>query len=353
MWETTAQTDFGVDVAFFDNRLRLTADYYIKNTRDLLNTVQLAQSTGYTSTVKNIGKMENKGFELQLDANVFDGAFKWNVSANFSINRNKIIKLYEGQDIVGSTFNLAVVNDYINLLREGHPLGAFYGYQTDGYTDQGKIAYKDNDLSGGVSTGDKAFIGDPNPDFISGLNSVMSYKNFELSFFIQGAQGNDIYSLSMLNQTLDYGFALNTFREVLYDHWIPETPNAKYPYINSSTSTIMGDRFVYNGSCLRLKNIELAYNIPVNKFGISWCKNGQIFISRQNLLTLTSYPWFDPDVNSQGGDTSVNQGIDYYTYPTAKSREITVEVQWREPVSGKNPVLELSAWNAKKQLIKL
>lgn len=318
-WETTAQSNVGIDVSFLENRIRVTADYYIKNTRNLLNTVQLPQSTGYTTTIKNVGKMQNKGIDMQVDVRVLDRGFKWDVSANVSANRNKIVKLYEGQDIKGSSFNLAVVNDYINLLSEGHPMGAFYGYQTDGYTSDGKLAYKDNDLSGGVSVGDKAFIGDPNPDFIYGITSNMAYKNFELNVFIQGTQGNDIFSLSMLNQTLDYGFALNTFKDVLYDHWTPETPNAKYPYISSKTSTLMCDRFVYDGSYLRVKNIELAYNLPTNKLGIRWFKRGQVYVSGQNLLTFTSYPWFDPDVNSQGGDTSVDQGIDYYTYPTAKS----------------------------------
>ncbi len=326
-WETTAQTDVGMDIAFLDQRLRLTADYYVKNTRDLLNNVQLARSTGYSSTVKNVGEIQNKGFEFQIDADIFNNDFKWNVSTNVAFNKNTIKKLYEGQDITGNSYYLGVVGDYVNLLSEGHPLGAFYGYQTEsGYTDEGTYAYKDNDDSGDVSVGDKTFIGDPNPDFIYGFTSNMSYKNFDLNIFIQGSYGNDIFSFSMINQTQDYGFALNTLKEVLYDHWTPENPNAKYPYISSSTHPLMSDRFVYDGSYLRLKNIELAYNIPVEKFGLGWFKRGQVYISGQNLLTITSYPWWDPDVNSQGGDSSINQGIDYYTYPTAKSVTVGVKL---------------------------
>ncbi len=327
-WETTAQTDVGIDVGFLDSKFRFTADYYIKNTRDLLNSVTLPYSTGYQTTLKNIGEMQNKGFDFQLDAVLLDGQFKWNVSAMLSTNKNKVVELYDGEDITGSTFNLAVVNDYINLIREGEPLGIFYGYQEDGYTEEGQIAYKDNDESGDVSTGDKAIIGDPNPDFIYGFNSAMSYKNFELSLFIQGSQGNDIYSLSMLNQTLDYLVGLNTFKEVLYDNWTSETPNAKYPYISNSTSTEMSDRFVYDGSYVRLKNIELAYNLIGQNIGVDWLKKCQFYVSGQNLLTITGYSWYDPDVNSQGGSSSVNQGIDYYTYPTAKSLTIGVRVEF-------------------------
>ncbi len=327
-WETTTQTNIGIDVGFMNDKIWLTADYYIKNTRDLLNSVSLPTSTGYSTTIKNIGKIQNKGFELQLNANILNQQFKWDISANFATNHNKIVKLNKGEDIIGGAFNMAVVNDYINLYREGESFGIFYGYQEDGYTDEGEIAYKDNDLSGDFSIGDKTVIGNPNPDFIYGLNSTMSYKNFELSLFIQGTQGNDIYSLSMLNQTLDYLVGMNTFKEVLHENWTPATPNAKYPYISKDTKTLMSDRFVYDGSYLRLKNIVLAYKLPIGKLGINWLKQGQIYISGQNLLTISSYPWYDPDVNSKGGSSSLNQGIDHYTYPTAKSITAGIKLEF-------------------------
>ncbi|TAL60179.1 MAG: SusC/RagA family TonB-linked outer membrane protein, partial [Bacteroidetes bacterium] len=217
-WEVTAQTDIGVDVGLFDNRLSLTADYYIKNTRDLLNSVQLPRSTGYANTIMNVGKIQNKGVELQLDANIFNGPVRWDISANVSFNRNKVVKLYNGQDITGSTFTVTILQDYINLVREEKPLGVFYGYQEDGYDGTGKIKYKDNNGDGVISTADKTIIGDPNPNFIYSFNSVLSYKNFEFSWFIQGSQGNDIFGLS-LAKNYYYGIGLNMFKEVLYDHW--------------------------------------------------------------------------------------------------------------------------------------
>ncbi|MFR8356382.1 MAG: hypothetical protein ACLVEJ_12645 [Parabacteroides sp.] len=305
-------------MGFLNNRLRITADYYLKNTRDLLNTVQLPASLGYTTTVKNIGKIRNKGFEFQVDADLLDNEFKWNVSANISFNRNKVVKLYEGQDVQGTTYNLIVANDYVNLLREGLPMSIFYGYQTEGFDENGHFVYKDNNKDGSISEDDKTVIGDPNPDFIYGLTSNMSWKNFELSFFIQGSQGNDIYSFSMITQNYKTYLGYNALEEVFYNHWTPDHPNAKYPAVDNVISTKMADNYVYNGSYLRLKNIKLAYNIPVSKLGISWLKRGQVYISGQNLLTITKYPWWDPEVNSKGGGASVNQGIDYYSYPTTK-----------------------------------
>lgn len=317
-WETTAQSDIGVDVSFLDNRLSLTADYYIKNTRDLLNNVQLPRSTGYSSTIKNIGEMQNKGVDIQLDAKVLDGPVKWDITAIFSMNRNKVKRLYEGQDITGSTFNLVILGDYVNLIREGEEMCVFYGYQEDGYDESGKIKYKDNDGIAGITSADKTIIGNPNPDFIYSLNSVLSYKNFELSWFIQGSQGNDILSLSMPHQSY-YGNGLNSLKEVYSDHWSETNNDVKYPKVSkASTSLKMSDRFVYDGSYARLKNIQLAYNIPVNKLSVHWLKTGQIYISGQNLVTLSDYLWFDPEVNSAGGGSSINQGIDYYTYPISK-----------------------------------
>lgn len=318
-WETTAQTDAGIDFGIFDNRLNFTVDYYIKNTRDLLNSVQLPQSTGYTNTIKNIGKIQNKGLDFGLSANILNKELKWNVDANISFNRNKVVKLYNGQDITGGTYELTIVQDYINLLREGEPFGIFYGYLEDGYDDSGKIKYKDKDGVAGITTADKTIIGNPNPDYIYSFNTTLSYKNFEFTLYIQGSQGNDIYNLSEIHQNYYYGIGVNTLKEVLYNHWTADTPNAKYPKISKSSSSLkMSDRFVEDGSYMRIKNVQLAYNIPVNRLGMKWIKKGQIYVSGQNLLTITGYSGWDPEVNSNGGGSSINQGLDYYTYPTSK-----------------------------------
>ncbi|RAV27636.1 SusC/RagA family TonB-linked outer membrane protein [Sinomicrobium soli] len=311
-WETTEQWDVGMDIGLLNNRISLTLDYYVKNTRDLLNTVPLPSSMGYLSTIRNVGEVQNKGFEVGVSGAVFTGEFQWDLSANLSSNKNKVVHLYGGEDILTSYVSALVVQDNIAVLSEGRPMGQFWGYREDGYDEQGQIKLMDLNGDGTLSPEDKTYIGDPNPDFIYGLNSYMSYKNFSLSFFIQGSQGNDIFNVSAIPVTMDYGQGLNTLREVYLDHWSPGNPDAKYPLISRNTSAYASDRWVEDGSYVRLKNIELAYSIPLEN---SFIEKSQLYISGQNLITITDYSWWDPEVNSQGADSP---GIDYLSYPVAK-----------------------------------
>ncbi|WP_461533397.1 SusC/RagA family TonB-linked outer membrane protein [Sinomicrobium sp.] len=311
-WETTEQWDVGLDMGFLNNRISLSLDYYVKNTRDLLNTVPLPSSMGYLSTIQNVGEVQNRGFEIGAFGAVFTGDFKWDLSANLSSNKNKVVQLYGGEDILTSYVSVLVVQDNISILSEGKPMGQFWGYREDGYDDQGQIKLMDLNGDGTISADDKTYIGDPNPDFIYGINSYMSYKNFSLSFFIQGSQGNDIFNVSAIPVTMDYGQGLNTLRDVYLDSWSLDNPNAKYPLISRNTSAYASDRWVEDGSYIRLKNIELAYSIPLEN---SFIEKSQIYISGQNLITITDYSWWDPEVNSLGAGSP---GIDYLSYPVAK-----------------------------------
>ena len=318
-WETTEQTDFGIDAGFLGNRFRLTLDYYIKHTRDLLNTVQLPSGFGFTSTIRNVGEIQNKGLEIGLEARILDKAFKWDVNGNISFNRSKVVKLNGGQDILGGSVGVTLISDAANLLREGQPMSVFYGYVENGYTEQGKVKYVDQNGDNVINQLDKTIIGNPNPDFIYGFNSAMSFRGFDLTFFVQGTQGNNLVNVSSINNTLDYGFGLNMPREVLYNHWTPTNTTAKYPVISRANSYNYSDRFVEDGSYLRLRNIQLAYNLPLQKMGVNWMRTAQVYASGQNLLTLTKYSWWDPETNSQGGANAIGQGIDHYSYPTSKS----------------------------------
>jgi len=317
-WETTEQKDIGLDFGMLKNRILVTADYYIKNTRDLLNDVQLPSSLGYTTTIQNVGEVQNKGLELGVDGKPFIGEFKWDINANIAFNRNKVVKLAGGQDILGGRLNQGVVVDDSNILREGQPIGEFWGYIENGYDNKGYILFKDLDGDGAITPNDRTFIGNPNPDFIYGFNSNMVYKNFGLSFFIQGSQGNDIFNASAINN-VDYGYGLNMPEDVYLNHWAPTNTNAKYPVISRSVLDKVSNRFVENGSYMRLKNVQLTYSLPVQKFGASWIRKVQVYMSGQNLLTFTKYSWWDPEVNSNGSGNSVSQGIDLYSYPTMKS----------------------------------
>ncbi|MCE6988078.1 TonB-dependent receptor [Dyadobacter sp. CY323] len=318
-WETTEQRDIGIDVGILRNRVNITADYYHKNTRDLLNTVQLPSSLGFNSTIQNIGEVQNKGFELGVNGNIFHGAFRWDLGGNISLNRNKVIKLYGGQDILGGFVDINTITDTRNILREGQPMGRFWGYIENGYDEKGKIKYQDVNNDGTITVLDKTYIGNPNPVFIYGLNSNMSFKNFDLTIFIQGTQGNDILNTSSINNTVDYSNGLNMPREVYLNHWTPSNQTAKYPALSTTTRVNVSDRFVENGSYMRLKNIQLAYNFPIQKWGVKWVQNVQLYASAQNLLTFTKYSWWDPEVNSSGGSNSTAQGFDQFSYPTSKS----------------------------------
>lgn len=317
-WETTAQWNIGLDLSLFKSRLRITADYYRKMTRNLLNAVSLPSSTGYDTTVRNIGKMSNRGFELLVEGEVIQAKdFTWTLSGNIAVNRNKVEKLYGGKDVQGSRVGLAYIEDYINLVREGEPLGVFHTYKEDGYDEEGNLKYVDRDGNGILNNADKFITGDPNPDFTYGLNSEMHFKGFDFSFFFQGSQGNDVFNVAE-TANLDYGVGLNMRREVLYDHWTPDHPNAKYPKITRKLNMNYSDRYVENGSYLRLKNISLGYNLPVQKWAVKqWLRGVKVYVSAQNLLTFTNYSGRDPEVNSWG--SGVNAGLDYLTYPNIKS----------------------------------
>lgn len=325
-WETTEQADFGLDVAFLDGRFRLSADYYVKNTRDLLNTVQLPPTLGFTQTIQNVGQIRNNGLEFTLDASLLDGKFKWDINGNIALNKSKVIKLYNGQDILSGGVGVVYIQNIQNLLREGEPMCVFYGYLDNGYDENGMPLYKDFNNDGLFTPSDRTIIGDPNPDFIYGLNSTMSFKNFELTMFWQGSYGNDIANVSAIGNTLDYGYGLNMLKEVYYDHWTPENTNAKYPKITNKLNMNFSERLIEDGSYLRLRDIQFAYNVPVKKANINWLKNASVYVSGQNLLTFTKYSWWDPEVNSQGGSNSLNQGMDYYTYPTSKTITFGIKV---------------------------
>jgi TonB-linked SusC/RagA family outer membrane protein len=325
-WETTAQTDMGIDIGILNNRIHLTADYYIKNTSDLLNVVRLPTSMGYVSTIQNVGQIRNRGVDLGIDTRILTGSFQWDVNANISFNRNKVVKLYGGEDILGGSVNVVVINDNTSILREGRPVGQFWGYLEDGYDDNGKIVFKDLNEDGAITQDDKTYIGDPNPDFIYGINSNMRYKRFELTLFIQGVHGNDLFNASSISNTIDYGFGLNMPKEVYYNHWTPDNPNAKYPAITYNTTVRVSDRFIEDGSFMRLKNIQLTYDLPVKNRGMNWIDHLQLYVSGQNLLTLTNYSWWDPEVNSRGGSNSTSPGIDHNAYPSSKSYTVGFRV---------------------------
>lgn len=326
-WESATQTDVGLEIGLLSNRFLLTVDYYDKITTDLLATVNLATSSGYTSVLQNVGSIRNRGWEFTLNANLLTNAFKWNVAANLSANRNQARKLAGGRDLFGTPMDIPLQVS-INLVREGLPVGVFYGYQETGLDDKGNIVFADVDNNGVINANDRVVIGNPNPDFIYGFNSSMTYKNFELNFFLQGVQGADIFNFNKAQNANSFNFGENQTRDSYLNRWTPQNPNpaAPYPRVSVNTRFRESNRYVEDGSYLRLRTIQLAYNVPTEKLGVRWLRSAQAYVSGQNLLTLTRYSWFDPEVSTRGGAASISPGIDQNGYPTAKTYTVGLRI---------------------------
>lgn len=322
-WETTTQFDGGVDVGLFRNRLSLVFDFYYKRTKDLLTPVPQPYSSGYATQIQNIGSIQNKGIDISLNGTVLNkGDVNWNLGANFSINRNKVLSLVGGADIPGVTLKnpLSVP---VNVVREGYPLGVFLGFVEDGLTPEGNIKYVDQDANGTINNLDRVIIGNPNPKFTFGLNSTVTYRNFDLSFLINGVQGNDIFNFNLANLADGFAFGLNQVSDVLGNYWTPENPNtyAKYPRISKATQYRASDRFVEDGSYIRMRNVQLGYTFAGN--GV--LNKSQVYLAAQNLFTITNYSFYSPEVNTQGVDMS--RGIDMYGYPDAKTFMLGVRLK--------------------------
>ncbi len=354
-WETTAQLDFGADIGFLAGRINLSADYYRMVTSDLLFSVPLPQYSGYSNQLKNIGKVENKGFEFTVTSKVLTGDFKWNLDFNLSSNRNKILELPNGKDILyasGPGHLISLGNTQI--LRVGEPVGSMYGYIYDGVYQSGDTfipgsgfeqvagGEKFRDIDGkkdanGILTGeadgtlnasDQTIIGNPHPDFFYGFNNEFLWKDFDLSIFIQGSQGNDILSYTLLElETL--GKPINSTTAAL-NRWTPTNTNTDVPMKTAARSERVSSRFIFDGSYVRVKNIMLGYNMPKPVLDKLNLEKLRLYVSAQNLLTYTNYRGYDPEVNyrgsGSGAQSNTNQGLDYASYPNAKSVTVGLNI---------------------------
>lgn len=325
-WETTNQIDFGFDMSLFDNRFNLSFDYYDKITSNLLASVPLPPSLGYSSTLDNLGKIQNRGIELSIDANIINNAFKWNIVANISANRNKVLEISKGSDIESGTLDIPFYSA-TNIIRVNQPFGMLYGYQEDGLDENGFIKYRDNKKDGIINALDRVIIGNPYPDFIYSMTNSFSYKNFDLNIFIDASQGNDIFWATAGTQLNSFQRGQNQFVDIIGNYWTKENPNpnAKYPVLSSKTAFAVSDRFIEDGSYLRLKTLTLGYTLPTGKLGISsWCSKARLYVSGTNLITFTKYPGLDPESNTVSNDdqnaaSRARIGIDQGAYPSARS----------------------------------
>ena len=323
-WETTTQTNIGLDLTVLNNRITLYADYYYKRTKNMLMNITLpAGSAAANSLTYNGGSMINKGFEFAISSQNLTGTFKWNTDFNISFNKNKLESLTLTQ-IYYSAKTTDLVNDYVVRNTPGMPLGSFWGYVAEGVDpESGDMKYKDVNGDGMVSASDRTYIGDPNPNFTFGLTNTFSWKGLNLSILIQGSYGNDIYNVSRMETEGMYD-GKNQSTKVLARWRVPgqitDIPKAKWDIRNSTY-------FIEDGSYIRLKDISLSYDVPrkyISRIGLTRL---QPYVSATNLLTLTKYSGMDPEVNQYGNSGSV-QGIDWGTYPLNKSIVLGVKVEF-------------------------
>ena len=331
-WETTTQADLGIDVGFFNNRITFVADLYLKRTKDLLLNVTIPSTSGYSSAIKNLGKVENKGIEFSISSRNIDGAFKWNTDLNFASNRNTVLDIGGAPQIfAGQVANIAQ-NVNSGIIRVGEPLGSFYGYVTNGLyqtTDEltalsdpqarkpGDRKYADLNGDKKIDDNDRTIIGRAQPKFLGGISNSFSYKGFELTLFLQGVYGNNILNANRFE--LEYLSGVNNQNRDMLNRWTPTNTNTDIPRASTTRpANRISSRQIEDGSYLRLKNAQLAYNLPASVTKALKIQSFRVYVTAQNYLTWTKYSGYDPEVNRFGQD-SRSQGFDYSSYPAAKT----------------------------------
>jgi TonB-linked SusC/RagA family outer membrane protein len=340
-WETTSQYNVGVDLGLWKDRINITADAYYKLTSDLLVDIPVEITGGFASALKNVGSVSNRGIEIGVNANIIDRKnLTWTAAANLARNVNRVEDLGgQGQffPLFAATNGLTTLAGVDPLIvKEGEPLGTFYGYEFDGVVqardDASKVpvpSWFTKDVVAGdpkfvnqnddkaINGADKVVLGSSQPKFTYGFSSALNYKNLDVSVIFQGSYGNKLYNAyqhSLEATSIYYNAAEN-----LRDRWTPSNPSNTVPRAINTPFLTLDDRYIEDASYLRLKNITVGYTFPF-KTGKS-AINLRVFASAQNLLTVTSYRGYDPEASYYGGDetNSLYQGIDLGAYPSAKT----------------------------------
>lgn len=322
-WESTAQFNVGMDLGLFNGRVTLTADYYNKQTKDLLLSRPLPPTSGFSSITENVGRVENKGIELSLATQNFIGDFNWNTQFNISGNRNKVLELYNGQPIDD-------IGRGGNRIMEGQPIGIFYSFESLGVDPStGDIVFADTNFDGVITSDDRTIVGNPHPDFIFGLTNNFAYKGFDLSVFLQGSYGNDVFNGTRLFlESLQGGDNQTT---AVLRRWkqpgdITDIPRATTDPVQAAQNKRVSSRFIEDGSYLRIKNVTLGYTLNDEVLRKTFFSSIRVYFSAQNLFTFTKYNGLDPEVNYRGDDNSVI-GTDFFTYPQAQTFTLGVNLK--------------------------
>lgn len=363
-WETTVMTNIGLDLGFLNDQIRASVEYFNNETQDMLLSVPIPPSLGYdVAPVFNVGSAVNKGFELTAGYYKFNGDFQWSLNGNISFVKNELTSLGIGNSITGLTFE----GDNTTYAEEGQPIGYYQGwvvekiFQSQEEVDQanasdgdastpyqvaatspGDIKFKDLDNNGVINNDDRTNLGSYLPDFSYGLNASASYKNFDLSVFVQGVSGNEILNLNRYD--LEGMTRLFNSGTAVLDRWTPTNTDTDVPRAVASDpnrNSRVSSRYVEDGSYLRIKNLTLGYSLPtnlLNAFGNGFISKVRLYVSSQNLLTITDYTGYDPEIgvrtdvvnNVNSGNPSntptMNAGVDYGQFPQARTFIFGVQV---------------------------
>ncbi len=345
-WETTEQYNLGVDLGFLDDRIRLTADFYYKKTKDLLLSATMPASSGYTSAMMNIGSLSNKGMEFTLETvNVRTAKFQWTSSFNIAFNRNRILGLADGQrNLLRSvTWDIKYNSDYPYISQIGSSTGMMFGLLYEGtykYDDfdgsdgnytlkdgvpyhtsvnkssirPGDPKYADINGDGVVNENDRTIIGRGQPIHTGGFNNTFTYGNFDLNIFMTWSYGNDILNANRL--VFEAGTVTNTNQQASYaNRWTTENPTSNIPRANANAMSFYSSRVVEDGSFLRLNSISLGYQLPekvVRRLGLG---SVRVSVSANNIHTFTNYSGPDPEVSTRS--SVLTPGFDWSAYPRA------------------------------------
>lgn len=339
-WESVKQTNLGLDATFLDQRITLNIDAYLKKTTGMLVPINLPISTGYSGAAPfgNAGNVENRGIEVAVTSRNLKGALSWTTSANISVNRNKITALSDNTPLFGGNIGL---NGNININAVGQPINSFYGFQTEGIfqsqfdvdahavqvpgadpynrTSAGDIRFRDLNNDGVINDADRSYIGNPNPKFIYAMNNTLSYKGFDLSIFLQGLYGSKIFNANNVYQE-SMAVAQNQTERVL-GRWVgPGTSNSmpRAIYNDPNKNSRISNRFVENGSYLRVKTATLGYSLPKPWLQRARLSNARLYVTGQNLFTFTKYTGFDPEVGANG--------IDFNVYPVTRTISLGINL---------------------------
>lgn len=339
-WETTSQYDIGLEAAFFNHRLSIEVDYYNKKTRDLLLDVQIPRQTGFVSQLQNLGEVSNKGVEFLVNtSNISRPNFAWSSMLTVSGNRNEVLDLGDvnlidvitdpgtsqggvaGRLIVGETAPVFVGVEYLGTWKSQSEI------DESGQTGEivGGPHFRDTNGDGQINEDDFVVLGSPEPDFIYGFQNTLSYRNWNFDFFFQGTYGNDVFN--ELTTKAFFGRAeRNKYAETL-DRWTPDNPDSDIPRAGSiaSLSEIPNNsEQIEDGSHIRLKNIRLSYNIPVEKLGLNSFKNLNVYLSGSNLFVLSNFRLYDPETSMFGRD-NVAGGFSRGEYPNARTVSVGIK----------------------------